>query len=88
MNKFIIYLVLINVFALLLFGVDKWLAIHKMNRISEFSLIALILLGAPLGSLIGMFIFHHKTKKIKFYIYVILSFLLWIYVLLKKGVIT
>lgn len=86
MNKLIYYLIIINIVSFLLFGLDKYLAIKNKNRISEISLFFLMFIGGPIGSLLGMLIFHHKTRKIKFYIYVFLSILLWTYILLGKEV--
>ena len=37
----------------------------QLYRISENTLIILAALG-PFGALVGMFLFHHKTKKNKF----------------------
>lgn len=47
-------------------------------------LLLLSLLG-PIGSIVGMLIFHHKTKKIKFWIVNITALIIWIY-LLDRGV--
>lgn len=49
------------------FGVDKLKAIKGSYRISEKALLSLsFFLGAP-GGVLGMYFFHHKTKKAKFY---------------------
>ena len=86
MNKFIYYILIINIVAFLIYGLDKYLAISNKRRISEISLIFLMIIGGMIGSLIGMFVFHHKTRKIKFYIYLIISILLWVYILFGKEV--
>jgi uncharacterized membrane protein YsdA (DUF1294 family) len=86
MNKLLLYLLIINIFAFLAFGIDKYQAIQKKTRISEISLFILIIAGGQIGSLMGMFIFHHKTKKIKFYIYIIISLLLFLYIIFGRGV--
>lgn len=62
----IIYLIIINIVAFIIYGIDKRLAIKHLNRISETTLLTLSILGGSIGSILGMIIFHHKTKKIKF----------------------
>ena len=68
MSKLYIYLYIINIITFILYGLDKLFAIKKMYRIHEFSLIFLGMVGGSLGAILGMMLFHHKTRKIKFYI--------------------
>ena len=72
------YLIIINIFLLILYSIDKLLAIKHKERISEFVLLFISLCGGSVGGILGMIIFHHKTKKIKFWILNILFTLLWI----------
>ena len=72
------YLIIINIFLFILYGIDKLLAIKKKNRISEFSLLLISFFGGGIGSILGMIIFNHKTKKVKFWILNILFTILWI----------
>lgn len=60
------YLILINVISCLFMGIDKRRAIKQKYRISEKCLFVCALLGGSIGSLLGMHLFHHKTKKKKF----------------------
>lgn len=62
----VIYILIINLFAIFLMKYDKVKAINNQYRISEKTLflIALILGGA--GIYIGMYLFRHKTKHVKF----------------------
>jgi uncharacterized membrane protein YsdA (DUF1294 family) len=60
------YLIIINIFTLIAFGIDKALAIGHLSRISEATLITLSFVGGSIGGLLGMCIFHHKTLKLKF----------------------
>ncbi len=46
--------------------VDKYNAIHKLNRISEATLMFFGIFGGALLMFIAMKAFHHKTKKPKF----------------------
>ena len=58
----IVYLLLINIAAFALFGADKKKARRGDWRISEKALFLSAVLGGSLGALIGMRLFHHKTK--------------------------
>ena len=60
------YFTMMNILGFLLMGVDKRRAKNGDWRISERSLLGVALLGGGVGSLIGMYTFHHKTKHIKF----------------------
>ena len=61
-----IYLIGINCLSLLLMGLDKLKALRNNYRISEKTLIFIALIGGAIGIILGMLIFHHKTKKILF----------------------
>ena len=58
----LIYLILINLLAFLLFGLDKRKAQLHQWRISEKALFSAALLGGSIGAILGMHLFHHKTK--------------------------
>ncbi len=58
------YLVVMNLFTFILFGVDKHLARKKRPRIRNFTLFLFSALGGSLGGLFGMFVFRHKTNKL------------------------
>lgn len=64
---FILAYVVLNVVVFALYGIDKYKAIHKKWRIPETTLLGAAVIGV-LGALAGMYAFHHKTKKPKFYI--------------------
>lgn len=66
MKLLVIYLILVNVIGFLTFGLDKWKARSNRWRIRESTLFLLAALGGSLGCLIGMKIFHHKTKHKSF----------------------
>lgn len=82
MNKLYYYLIIINIITFFIYGIDKYLAIKNFRRVSEFTLFFLSFIGGPLGAILGMFIFRHKTKKIKFYIINILCIILYIYIVI------
>ena len=56
------WLIGINILAFLLYGIDKAKAKRGAWRISEKVLLGTGLLGGALGALVGMKIFHHKTR--------------------------
>ena len=62
------YVLLINLFAFSLFGIDKRKAVKRKWRIPEATLLTVAALGGGAGALLGMYTFHHKTRKPKFYI--------------------
>ena len=62
----IIYLIIMNVAAFIMYGIDKRKAVKGSWRISESALLTLTALGGSLGSLLAMELFRHKTKHIKF----------------------
>lgn len=57
-----LYLLLINLIGFVLMGVDKRRAKRNQWRISEKSLFLPPLLGGTAGAILGMRVFHHKTK--------------------------
>lgn len=68
MEIFVGYLSVVNLIAFMFFGLDKKKAIKNKWRIKESVLLSLSLFGGGIGSLLGMKIYHHKTKKTKFII--------------------
>ncbi|MCH4887753.1 DUF1294 domain-containing protein [Acidaminobacter sp. JC074] len=53
----------VNIFSLILVGVDKLKAIRQSYRISEKALFLSALPFSSYGFYLGMKLFHHKTKK-------------------------
>lgn len=76
------YLLGINIFSFIIYGVDKLLAVKKLFRISEYSLFILAIFGGGIGSLLGMRVFHHKTKKKVFWIINIITSIIWIIIMI------
>lgn len=68
MKYLLVYYLVVNLFAFLLYGFDKLLAIKQKHRISEKNLLIISALGGALGAMFAMHIFHHKTKHAKFLI--------------------
>ena len=63
MNKWIlIYLAAVNLLAFAMYGIDKRKAQIHAWRISEKALFIVAFMGGSLGAVIGMHLFHHKTR--------------------------
>ncbi len=62
---FIGYLILMSLFTLFLFGIDKQKARHHKRRIPELRLIFYALAGGSIGALLGIYLFRHKTLHLK-----------------------
>ena len=62
----ITYLLIINIVSFVAYGWDKLKARKGKFRISERSLLMPALFGGSIGALLGMHLFRHKTRKIKF----------------------
>lgn len=67
-KNLIIYLVAINLIAFLAMLIDKKKAEKGKWRTKEATLLTLALIGGSIGEIIGMYVFHHKTQKPKFFI--------------------
>lgn len=65
---FVIYLLAVNITEFLLFGIDKRKAIRGEWRVPESTLLSLAVFGGTVGGILGMKVFHHKTKHPKFYL--------------------
>ena len=87
LKSFIIYILAINIITFLAMGLDKWKAKHDAWRIPEKSLFIITVLGGGIGTIAGMYIFRHKTKKTYFTIgfptILILEIILVVYLLIK-----
>ena len=78
------YLIVINIITFIVYGIDKFLAKRKMWRIRETTLFFLAMIGGGIGAIVGMLLFHHKTKHIIFYIWNILMIISWVGFILWK----
>ena len=83
------YLIVINLIAFILYGIDKKRSIRKEYRISERVLLWMARLGGGIGCWLGIKIFRHITKHTKFRIVVPLWMLIWmaavVFAVMKLG---
>lgn len=63
-----LYLLIVNAAGLLIMLADKEKAKKHLWRIPESTLLTVAALGGSIGCYAGMRVFHHKTRKPKFYI--------------------
>jgi uncharacterized membrane protein YsdA (DUF1294 family) len=79
----VIYLIVINILGFLVMGLDKHKAKMADRRIPENTLFMFTILGGGVGTIAGMYVFHHKTKKMKFKVgmplILILEILIFVY---------
>lgn len=66
LKYFFIYLAAVNPIAFLLCVIDKWKARRGAWRIKEKTLFLSAAIGGSVGLLLGMKVFHHKTKHKSF----------------------
>lgn len=62
----IFYLVIVNILAFLLYGIDKRKAKRARWRIPESVLLGMAAVGGSVGAWLGMRVWHHKTQHKKF----------------------
>ena len=60
---FVTYIIFISVFSFAIMYTDKFHAKNGLWRISENLIFIISILGGSLGIYLGMYVFHHKTKK-------------------------
>lgn len=61
-----LYITLVSIIAFMMMGIDKWKAKNHRWRISEKALMGIAIIGGSVGSIIGMYVFRHKTKHLHF----------------------
>ena len=79
MNGWIVYVIVIalwNIITFALYGADKQKARKNERRISEATLILCAFLIGGMGAVLGMSVFRHKTKHLKFKLLVPIAFIL------------
>lgn len=83
MIAYIAFLAAVSLVTFIVYGVDKVKAKRGSERISERRLLALAFVGGAAGALLGMLLFRHKTRHLKFIILVPLLLALQVVALLS-----
>lgn len=73
---------IINIIGFLIMGIDKLKARKRGFRVPEATLFLIALIGGAAGSLLGMYVFRHKTLHRKFTIGIPVILLLQIIIIL------
>ncbi|MCF6173003.1 MAG: DUF1294 domain-containing protein [Campylobacteraceae bacterium] len=68
----------INIFTLILFGIDKLNSTKERKRVPELSFHFFSLIGGIIGVLLGILIFRHKLRSKYFLLIQFIILLLWI----------
>lgn len=76
------YLLIVNLLAFFLYGIDKRKAAKGQWRISEGTLLGIAFIGGSIGAWIAMQLFRHKTKHWSFRLLVPLFFVMQVAVCL------
>lgn len=76
------YLLIINIIGFIICFIDKYKAKRNKYRISENKLLFVSFIGGCFGFFIGMFLFHHKTCKLKFIILIPIIIVIWIVIII------
>ena len=63
-----IYLICVNLIGFIYFFIDKQKAKRQSWRTPEATLFTIAIFGGSIGCLLGMYLFHHKTRKRAFFI--------------------
>ncbi len=69
------YLAVMNIAGFAVCAADKRAAVRHARRVRERTLFVLAFLGGALGVWLSMLAFHHKTRKLKFMVFVPVVFI-------------
>ncbi len=80
----LVYMIIINLIGFSLMGIDKYKAKKRAFRIPEATLFIVAAVGGSIGSIIGMYTFHHKTRH--WYFVYGMPFILFLQIILLIAV--
>lgn len=82
-NLFLIIYIIMSLFTLLLYRIDKHKARKNKYRISEKTLLITPWLLGSFGGILGLYLVRHKTKHLYFVLNNILAFLIHVLIFIK-----
>lgn len=85
LNSLWVWLLLVNLLTLLIYGGDKLAACKGWQRVPEITLLLFGLIGGWFGAILGQQLFRHKTQKQPFKTYFMLSVVVNLLVILGAG---
>lgn len=62
-KNILLYFIIVNLIGFFMMGIDKWKAKRNRWRIPENTLFMATVIGGGIGTILGMYVFRHKTKK-------------------------
>ncbi|MHB8135587.1 MAG: DUF1294 domain-containing protein [Anaerolineaceae bacterium] len=77
------YYLIVNLVTFLVWGFDKFRAQTQQWRVPERVLFTLMVIGGAFGAVIGMQVFHHKTRKNVFWVVGILGCIIHAAIIVK-----
>ncbi len=80
----LVYMIIMNLIGFSLMGIDKYKAKKRAFRIPEATLFIVAAVGGSIGSIIGMYTFHHKTRH--WYFVYGMPFILFLQIILLIAV--
>ena len=82
------YFIIINILALIVMKWDKRQAIQHKQRVPERDLFLLALVGGVGGIYLGMYLFRHKTMKMKFVLGIPIILIMWLLICVRCLIFT
>lgn len=68
LESYVAFLIVFSVIAFFAYAMDKRKAIRRAWRLPESLLLGFSFFGGGIGGYLAMYIFRHKTRKVKFHI--------------------
>lgn len=65
---YVVYMIIMNLLAFVLMGLDKYRAMNGQWRIPEVTLLGLNFFGGCAGGFLAMHLFRHKTRHARFFV--------------------
>lgn len=77
-----LYLIIINVIAIIIFSYDKYASVTSRKRIKVAVLHSIEILGGAFANLLLIYVLRHKSKKPNYYMWTWMIFTIWMFIVL------